>query len=142
RQRRPRHRHPAPVAQPDRRGRAGAAHRRRRLVDAGEVRRQAGLDPQEGEAITGINRLGLVIALPQPVANHAAALGSQQWLIDGEAIGDAFVAFDLLESACIDVRSQPYAKRYKALAAILSSCGGDRSSIQLVETATRTAAKR
>ncbi len=93
-----------------------------------------------GETVTGINRQGLVIALPDPVARQAAVLGSQQWVIDGESLGDRFVAFDLLESACTDLRSRPYAKRLAILAAMISASAS--SAIRLIETATTTVAKK
>ena len=68
-----------------------------------------------GDQITGINRKGLTIALPQPIGDFARTLGSGQWLMDGEALGDRFVAFDLLENACIDLRKEPYRRRLKML---------------------------
>jgi bifunctional non-homologous end joining protein LigD len=71
------------------------------------------------EEIIGINRRGLVIALPEPIADLARRMGSQQWIIDGEAIGNMFFAFDLLESACVNRRELPYSKRIKILEAIV-----------------------
>lgn len=93
-----------------------------------------------GDTITGINRLGLAIDLPEPIVHHARTIGSQQWLIDGEAIGDTLFAFDLLESACANLRMQPYAKRMRALAVIVGSDGG--APIRTVETATSATAKQ
>src|SRR5207237_9953890 len=58
------------------------------------------------EAVTGINRKGLVIALPTPIVALAFDTGSQQWLMDGESIGDVFYCFALLENACIDLRAR------------------------------------
>ena len=74
-----------------------------------------------GDTITGINRLGLAIDLPQPIVNHARTVGSQHWLIDGEAVGDTLFAFDALESACVGLRPQAYAKRLRSLALIASN---------------------
>lgn len=93
-----------------------------------------------GDEVTGINRQGLVVALPQPVARLAVNLGSQQWLMDGEAVGDVFIAFDLLESACVDLRPQPYSQRLKALGEIVSA--NSMGTIRLIETATNAAAKK
>jgi len=90
-----------------------------------------------GEEITGINRQGLAIALPQPLVAHARTLGSQQWIMDGEAIGDALVVFDLLENACVNLRSEPYSKRLKLLVEIAQDSG----AIRLIETATTRKAK-
>jgi bifunctional non-homologous end joining protein LigD len=72
-----------------------------------------------GDTITGINRRGLTIALPEPIVACARALGGQQWLMDGEALGDVYVAFDLLEQACVDLRAQTYRQRLKALGDIV-----------------------
>jgi bifunctional non-homologous end joining protein LigD len=70
---------------------------------------------RQGDSIDGINRNGLIGSLPKPVAQCAMRLPSQQFLIDGECIGDTFVAFDLLEYACVDLRRQPYLKRMEQL---------------------------
>jgi predicted DNA-binding WGR domain protein len=78
---------------------------------------------RKDDQIVGINRQGLVISLPEPVVQHARSLGSQQWLLDGEAVGDRVWTFDLLETACIDLRSQPYGKRLKALYELVGAGG-------------------
>ena len=75
------------------------------------------------DTIMGINRTGCVIALPIPIVTAARGLGSQQWLLDGEALGDAFVAFDLVESACIDLRGSPLRDRLRAVESIVPSEG-------------------
>jgi len=90
--------------------------------------------------IIGINRKGLVIALPEPVVAQARELGSQQWLIDGEAIGDAFIAFDLLEAACVDLRPQAYSTRLNALYDMLPPNG--KTSIRTLGTAIGTKHKK
>src|SRR6185437_5039278 len=87
-----------------------------------------------GGAITGINRLGLVIDLPEPMVRHARTIGSQQWLIDGEAVGDTLFAFDVLESACSNLRQEPYVKRLRALEKIVGA--GKDAPIRAVQTAT------
>ena len=90
--------------------------------------------------ITGINRRGLIIALPQPIVAHALTLGSEQWLLDGEAIGEKFHAFDLLENACVDLRQQPCARRLVAMHELLATVGD--GPIVPVPTARTPAAKR
>ena len=90
--------------------------------------------------ITGINRRGLVVALAQPIVAHALTLGSQQWLLDGEAIGDNLYAFDLLENACVDLRQQPCARRLVAMHELLATVGD--GPIVPVPTARTPAAKR
>lgn len=95
---------------------------------------------RDGAQVTGINRKGLAVALPQPISEQALALGGQQWLLDGEAIGDIYVAFDLLEKANTDLRKAPYINRLTKLSRMLESSGKD--PIRLVQTACTAAAKR
>ncbi len=92
------------------------------------------------EQIIGINRKGLTTALPQPVVEQATILGSQQWLIDGEAIGDTFVAFDLLEEASMDLRPKAYSTRLKALYDMLPPNG--KAAIRTLGTAIGTRHKK
>ncbi len=93
-----------------------------------------------GDVITGINRKGLVIELPKPIIDHALKIGSQHWLIDGEAVGDVLYAFDVLESACVDFRPQPYVKRLRELARLL---GPDETTpVSVVPTAKTATAKQ
>jgi bifunctional non-homologous end joining protein LigD len=65
-----------------------------------------------------------VVVLPQPIVAYALTLGSQQWLLDGEAIGENLYAFDLLENACVDLRQQPCARRLVAMYELLATVGG------------------
>jgi bifunctional non-homologous end joining protein LigD len=97
----------------------------------------------------GINRKGLVVALPGPVAEAANALQFKSTvtgevtgscLLDGECIGDTFYAFDLLEGQG-DLRSAPYELRYLALSNLLHESPGNKGLIRLVETAWDTATK-
>ena len=92
------------------------------------------------DQIIGINRKGLTIALPQGIVQHALTIGSQCWLLDGEAMGDSFFAFDVLESACVDLRQQPYRERLKVLADLVGLVEG--LPICRIATATTTASKR
>ena len=52
---------------------------------------------KQRDEVIGINRQGLSIDLPATIVTHARSLGSPQWLIDTEAVGDVLFAFDLLE---------------------------------------------
>ena len=94
---------------------------------------------KSGDAITGINRNGLVIALPAPIAAMVLATGSQQWLMDGECIGDVFHCFDLLENACVDLRKSSYHLRLQALYGMMPAASG---VIQSVATATQSKSKQ
>lgn len=94
---------------------------------------------RSGDTVIGINRQGLAVALPRPIESRAIKLGSQQWIMDGECVGDGYYAFDLLESACIDLRPQPYAQRLGTLRGIV---GDGNTVVRVVETAVATTAKR
>lgn len=86
---------------------------------------------KEGRDITGINRLGLAVAIPQTIAESAARYRGD-FLIDGEAIGDTLHAFDLLAVDESDMRSQRFAARYLRLQDLLHSF--DHPFIQIVKT--------
>ena len=68
--------------------------------------------------ISGINRRGLLVALPEPIRRAVAELPFDV-LIDGEAIGDTLHVFDLLESNGIDLRQRRYLDRYYGLLVFL-----------------------
>ena len=73
---------------------------------------------QIGKEIIGINRKGLTIGLPESIVQSAAKIGTT-CVIDGEAIGDAFFAFDLLELNGEDFRARPYRDRYVNLVGLI-----------------------
>jgi len=58
-----------------------------------DVRRQ--LSRKRGDTITGINRFGFAVALPQPLVDDAAQC-PVVFIIDGDAIGESLHAFDVL----------------------------------------------
>ncbi|MCY2929773.1 MAG: WGR domain-containing protein [Planctomycetota bacterium] len=95
---------------------------------------------RDGNDVTGINRKGLVVALPQPVTQQALTIGDNQWLMDGEAVGDVYVAFDLLEADGEDLRQAGYDLRLTYLSRMLESIG--KAAIRLVQTACTATAKR
>ena len=51
---------------------------------------------KRGDEITGINRRGLVVSVPEPI-REAVAMLPVDVLIDGEAVGVTLHAFDLLK---------------------------------------------
>ena len=89
---------------------------------------------KDGDQVIGINRKGLAVALPQPIAEQARTIGGRQWLMDGEAVGDIYVAFDLLEQDDMDLRKEPYSRRLEALSVIVAS--GGKGAIRVRGTAT------
>ena len=70
------------------------------------------------QGIDGINRSGLIVTLPQVVTDAVEALNSQ-FILDGECVGEKFIAFDLLELDGTDLRSQPYRVRLVILNGII-----------------------
>ena len=95
---------------------------------------------RRGDAIIGINRNGLTVSLPQPIELCAAQIPSQQFLLDGECIGDTFVAFDLLEYACVNLRSHSCRDRLDQLYCLPIPIVGQ--TITLIRSARKTADKR
>jgi predicted DNA-binding WGR domain protein len=90
-----------------------------------------------GYQIRAINRLGLFVGLPEPLALAAQAIEGD-FLLDGEAVGDQFHAFDLLSRNGEDLRPLPYWKRMEHL---LLTCT-QRSAIQPVKSFLSEAEKR
>jgi bifunctional non-homologous end joining protein LigD len=88
---------------------------------------------KDGETVTGINRKGLLIALPKPIVEAVRSLDQGRCLLDGECVGDAFIAFDLLQEATLDLAAQPYHVRYLHLLDLMETAESD--SIRYAETA-------
>lgn len=82
--------------------------------------------------VTGINRLGLEVALPLPLADAIAAL-PEDCILDGEAVGDVLHVFDILQVGSTDLRPRPYSQRLAELACLLT--GHEHGSLRLVFTA-------
>jgi len=87
---------------------------------------------KQGESVTGLNRLGLVIAMPVSLLSDAAQCPIDV-ILDGEAVGDAFHAFDALRIGDDEIGGLGYGERYLRLLNLLASF--QHRSIQLVETA-------
>ena len=87
--------------------------------------------------IDGINRHGLLVALPHPIAQAVEALDGS-CILDGEAIGDSFVAFDLLELNGTDHRATPLQERLFQLANLVTH---DGPHLRTADTASSTVAK-
>lgn len=90
--------------------------------------------------ILGVNRRGLSVALPSPIRDAAHDLPSRQWLLDGEQMGETFVAFDLLEQDGQDLRSFPYHRRLHRLYGLVPLHGPH--AIRAVESAMDSWSKR
>jgi len=73
---------------------------------------------KQDHEITGINRRGLIVAIPEPIRSAVATIPGN-CLIDGEAVGDTLHAFDLLEVNGRDLRQRRYLDRYSGLLMLL-----------------------
>jgi bifunctional non-homologous end joining protein LigD len=75
--------------------------------------------------VTGINRKGLTVALPEQRVTDIKALATAndctQLLIDGEDMGGLFVAFDLLEINGEDVRPVATQERFRKLQGLFAN---------------------
>ena len=95
---------------------------------------------KSGPEITGINRKGLTVALPETVVQQARQVSADGFLIDGESVGDVYYTFDLLELAGKDLRQQPYSQRLRMLTSLGFS--DPNAAIRPVTTTIGTKQKR
>jgi bifunctional non-homologous end joining protein LigD len=91
-----------------------------------------------GAEIQGINRKGLLIGLPSPIVIGAHKIGND-FILDGECVGDVLYAFDLLEWDGEDYRPKPYQHRFIKLSNLVNK--PDSSHIEFLVTATDAAGK-
>ena len=87
---------------------------------------------KQGTTITGINRLGLAVALPASLVK-SESIYRGDFIIDGEAIGDDLYAFDALSIGDEDIRKLGFGERYLKLLNLLASF--QHPHMHLVETA-------
>jgi bifunctional non-homologous end joining protein LigD len=73
---------------------------------------------KQGDTITGINRRGLVVAIPDPIREAVEEIPFDV-LIDGEAVGDTLHAFDLLEVKGNCMRHRRYLDRHAGLLMVI-----------------------
>ncbi len=88
--------------------------------------------------IEGINKKGLLVGLPESVANDLRDLPGS-FIPDGESIRDDYHAFDLLELNGENLRPLPYRMRLVSLMNLLASA--QHRHIKYVETAFTTRQK-
>ena len=93
---------------------------------------------KQGMEITGINRRGLVVALPEPIREAVAQIPFDV-LMDGEAVGEILYAFDLLEVKGNDLRQCRYLDRTVSLLRLLDDAS---PALRPVSTFIDSAAKR
>lgn len=92
---------------------------------------------RRGEQVQGINKKGMNTSLASAIADHALSFTAEQFVLDGEAIGDTLYAFDLLECNGADLRGDSYHSRYTDLCGLVA----DDAAIVVVDTAFTTAEK-
>ncbi len=92
---------------------------------------------KHADGVDGINRKGLIVPLPEPVALAAAELPGT-FVLDGECVGNTLVVFDLLELHGTDYRGLPYRNRLFTLMQIVPGHG---PHLRSPETAFDTAHK-
>lgn len=93
-----------------------------------------------GATVTGINRTGLTIALPESVAAAVLTVQAERCLLDGELVGDVYHCFDLLNQGDEDLRDEPYARRYDAALDLVDPVPHD--TLRYAETAVMGKRKR
>ena len=95
---------------------------------------------KRGAEVVGINRAGLLVGLPKPVVEAVQQLAAGSCLLDGEAVGDAYHVFDVLDHQGVDLRPSPYALRYEHGMDLADAVPSDH--LRYADTATTVAAKR
>ena len=93
---------------------------------------------KQGGQIDGINKKGLLVGMPETVFNDMSHLPGDS-IPDGEAIGDVYHTFDLLELNGENLRTLAYRARLTALLNLLASA--QHRFIKYVETAFTTKQK-
>jgi bifunctional non-homologous end joining protein LigD len=92
-----------------------------------------------GTGVTGINRKGLTIGLPEPIVKAAHVIPGD-YILDGECIGEALFVFDVLQVANLDLREESYQRRLVALMNLLGLAM--QRNVRLAETAFAPGQKR
>lgn len=77
---------------------------------------------KQGNAVLGINRKGLFIGIPESIKTDALRIPND-FLMDGEAVGDLYYVFDLLKAQGVDFRGYPYSARLQNLMVRVSPLG-------------------
>jgi bifunctional non-homologous end joining protein LigD len=95
-----------------------------------------------GDRITASNRKGLIIALANTIEAGVRSIptrGEADFVLDGEAIGDSYAAFDVLRLGGLDLRGTTTRARFDALDALLSA--SSHSALKRIRTAFSRAEK-
>ena len=94
----------------------------------------------ENGIVIGMNRKGLIVPLPQAIADELRTISSQSEAIrvDGELVGEILYVFDLHVCQGKTIHVMPWLKRMRLAQIVLASC----DHIRIVSLAVTTADKR
>jgi bifunctional non-homologous end joining protein LigD len=95
---------------------------------------------KQGNTVTAINRNGLTAGLPLPIVEAVQLLSATDCLLDGEAVGDIYYAFDLLQADVTDMRASPYSVRQAMMMDLADGVQSD--GLRYVESARSAKQKR
>jgi bifunctional non-homologous end joining protein LigD len=92
------------------------------------------------DAIEGINRKGMFVGMSRTIEQAVRGIGGDL-VLDGEAIGDIYWVFDLLELDREDLRGSSVAQRFGKLSLLLEGSSND-GALRLIPSAWNPSAKR
>lgn len=97
-----------------------------------------------GASVSGINIDGLFRGMPETVISRMREVctGGGEYLIDGESIGDYFIAFDVLMVDGVDVRTKSFGMRHALLKGFLEKSIGNPTFVRVSRLAGTEAEKR
>lgn len=89
---------------------------------------------KDSAGVVGINRKGLVVGLPEPI-HDALAILRDNFVLDGEVVGEQYWVFDCLSFNSTNIAQQPYSDRWRMAFNKLPQGG---THVQIVPTAAST----
>ena len=96
---------------------------------------------KQGGNVEAINRKGLLVGFPSGIAGILSSI-PDDFLFDGELIGETIWFFDILELAGTSFRKTPYGQRYEVLRNALAALDGEGAYVRVVEATFGTPGKR
>jgi len=88
---------------------------------------------RKGDSITAVSRTGREATIPQEVHDTIIKTSVQNYIIDGELVGDVYHVFDLLRLQAMDFAAKnTFEERYEALVELLN--GIDDTNVKVVKT--------
>ena len=88
---------------------------------------------RKGDSITAVSRTGREATIPQEVTDTLIETSVQNYIIDGELVGNVYHVFDLLRLQAMDFAAKnTFEERYEALVELLN--GIDDTNVKVVKT--------